>query len=1129
MLARILPGLVAIVFFGALHAEDVGLHHQLTATLEPAAHQIEVTDKITLPAGRGKAPLFFLLHEGLDVTSLTPGVAVGPSDGVIEAARFGMKPEDFPARAAVGRTLYTVVFLKEFDGAVTFTLRYRGRIHHPIKQLAEQYARGFSLTPGLITEKGVYLGGGSWWTPWFGDGYFTFELTTSVPEGWDTVSQGRRGLHEVRDGRRFTTWVCEAPMEEVYLIAAKFSEYAFSAGAVDVMAFLRTPDENLANKYLETTAQYVEMYRRLLGPYPFTKFALVENFWQTGYGMPSFTLLGDKIIRFPFILHSSYPHELLHNYWGNSVYVDYKTGNWCEGITVYHADHLISEQRGQGREYRRTALQKYTDYVTAENDFPLKEFRSRYNAASEAIGYGKSMMMWNMLRASVGDEVFLAGFQKFYRDNKFKAASFDDVRVAFEEVSGKKLGGFFDQWVERKGAPELRLTDAQVKGEDGPFQLRFSLSQVQEGTPFSLEVPLAVSSAGSTETKIVTLTQMKQSFELTLAKKPVLLQVDPQFQLFRKLHPEEVPPTLSKIYGSGKILILLPSKAEEWRSKAYEALAKTWARDRTKSFTVTLDENVAELPADCAIWIFGDENINAGLVEKGLEGYDAELGAESFRLGRSTFARKSNSCVVAVRHPGNPSSVLALLTVGDPKAGAGLGRKLLHYGKYSALVFEGDEPTNVAKTTWRAVKSPLVKELDRESKASDLAHARELPKRKPLARLTPVFSAERMMSHVKVLSGDDMEGRGLGTQGIGKAAEYIAAQFKAAGLRPGGDEGSYFQTWEGVVGPHGKTGKLINVIAVLPGTKKELAGQSAVLCAHYDHLGAGWPDVKKGNEGKIHPGADDNASGVAVLLELAQLLGKTLKPDRSVIFAAFTGEENHLVGSRHYVKVMKSFPAKKAIGALNLDTVGRLGTKKLLVINSASAREWKFIFMGCGFVTGVESEMVTQDIASSDQVSFIEGGVPAVQIFAGAHEDYHKPSDTAEKIDASGLVKVAAFTREALLYLTSRVEPLTFKGKAATGKKPPAPKGSRRVSTGSMPDFSYKGKGVRIQAVSKGSAADKAGLKKGDVIIKIGDKDVQGLRDYATALKSFSPGDEVEITYLRDGKEATVKLVLGAR
>ena len=133
--------------------------------------------------------------------------------------------------------------------------------------------------------------------------------------------------HALEGGRRRVTWSCAHPMPEVYLVAARFTEYSRPAGAVTAYAFLRKPDRNLAARYLEATAQYLEMYRGLFGPYPYKQFALVENFWETGYGMPSFTLLGEKIIRFPFILHSSYPHEILHNWWGNSVFVAYEGGN----------------------------------------------------------------------------------------------------------------------------------------------------------------------------------------------------------------------------------------------------------------------------------------------------------------------------------------------------------------------------------------------------------------------------------------------------------------------------------------------------------------------------------------------------------------------------------------------------------------------------------------------------------------------------------------------------------------------------------------------------------------------------------------------------------------------------------
>jgi len=461
----------------------------------------------------------------------------------------------------------------------------------------------------------------------------------------------------------------------------------------------------------------------------------------------------------------------------------------------------------------------------------------------------------------------------------------------------------------------------------------------------------------------------------------------------------------------------------------------------------------------------------------------------------------------------------------------GLARKLPHYGKYSYLAFAGDEPTNMAKGQWPAVHSPLTAVIPLEDGKLPQTIKKELPKRAALAQLAPLFSAERMMKHIKYLASDELQGRGLGSTGIEKAARYIVQQFKAAGLQPGADNGGYLQSWQEVVDAAGRKGTVNNIIGVIPGTNSKYAGQAVVVSAHYDHLGLGWPDVRQGNEGKIHHGADDNASGIAVLLELAKNMGKTLKPERSIVFVAFTAEESGLKGSHYFVKQYKRFPAKKIIAALNLDTVGRLNGKKLLILNSSSAKEWPFIFMGIGYVTGVQSEMVTQQLDASDQVSFVKAGIPAVQIFSGAHRDYHRPTDTWDKIDAAGLVKVAAFTREVILYLAEREETLTFLGKTggSTAKHPAAAKGSRRVSAGTMPDFAYQGKGVRIQNITPDSPAQKAGLKAGDVIVKLDDTDVNDLRDYSNALKKHRPGDVALFTFEREGKQKEVKVKLAER
>ncbi|MFQ5584313.1 MAG: M1 family metallopeptidase, partial [Calditrichia bacterium] len=637
------------------------IHHNLMVTLEPQQQSFQATDSITIPAPRVEPEITFLLNSNLQISSQTPGVHIKLDKSNITAKDLGMDREDVQLSSRISVNRYIVTLSVPPGEDAVFAVKFGGEIHYPIQQMGEEYARAFSQTPGIISDEGVFLSGSTYWVPWFDDELINFMLTTTLPEKWDVVSQGKRTLHDIRNGSRITCWNSPEPMEEIYLIAARFTEYSRAAGAVNVMAFLRTPDENLANKYLETTAQYLEMYRKLIGPYPFSKFALVENFWETGYGMPSFTLLGEKIIRFPFILHSSYPHELLHNYWGNSVYVDFNNGNWCEGLTAYMADHLIKEQRGQGADYRRSTLQKYTDYVNPSNDFPLKEFISRHDAPSEAVGYGKCLMMWDMLRGQVGDEQFVKGFQNFYRNYKFKVASFDDIRKSFESVTDRDFRPFFKQWVERTGAPQLSLSDVGVDKTAGGYKLSFKLAQLQKEAPFTLAIPVTVSFEEKVEINRVEMSSKEQSYEMTFPQEPLLVQVDPQFNIFRRLNYNEIPPSLSKIFGSDEILILLPSRAPAGELETYRKLADKWAKDSSKKIEVGLDNEIQTIPADKAVWVFGAQNIFRKTIEKALSDYDAELGDEEVRLGKSSFTTANNSFIISVRHPQNPNSVLVLL------------------------------------------------------------------------------------------------------------------------------------------------------------------------------------------------------------------------------------------------------------------------------------------------------------------------------------------------------------------------------------------------------------------------------------------------------------------------------------
>ena len=1083
------------------------IHHDLDVILKPAEASIEVRDTITLPDSHPDV-LTFALHPALlprapavDV-HLTPLPASAPGD---ETGR--IPPVHYRVELPAGQR--------------RFTLHYRGNILHALQRQGEEYARSFQETQGMISHEGVFLAAASFWYPHFEAGLIKFELGIQMPAGWRGMTQGARTNRETENGTASEHWHSNTPQEEIYLIAGPFTEYEQQADDVQAIVLLREPDPPLAQKYLDATQQYIELYSRLIGRYPFKKFAMVENFWETGYGMPSFTLLGPRVIRFPFILHSSYPHEILHNWWGNSVYVDYQSGNWAEGLTSYLADHLIKEQQGHGAKYRRTVLQKYTDHVGRQQDFPLTAFRSRHSARSEAIGYGKTLMLFHMLRRQLGDDDFIAGLRALYEHYRYRIAAFAAVQETFERVSRQPLAGFFSQWVERTGAPQLRITQGRVSAHAGGHRLTATSEQTQPGEPYTLQFPVAVHLDGRDQAwqTDIRITQRRHTLKLDLPARPRQLDIDPEFDVFRRLHRNEIPPAVSQAMGAGRVLLVLPATTTPEMRRAYRALAESWQAGKADSVEVVVDTALKSLPDDRAVWLFGGDNRFRPQLRHALQGYAFEDQGDSVRFEQTSLATATHSIVVLGRHPQAPEHALGWLAADSPDALPGLGRKLPHYGRYSYLAFTGAAPDNVLKGQWPVLDSPMSLKLAQEESTTIQPAAARLAPRKPLAAPAGRFSTARMRADTTFLAAGDMAGRGLGTTELERAADYIAAQFRAAGLQPGGDAASWFQRWQEHVDELGRTVKLANVIGVLPGTDPGLAGESLVIGAHYDHLGYGEQAGRSEDRGKVHPGADDNASGLAVLLELVRALeGKALP--RTLVFVAFTAEEHGRLGSRHYVRHTPAYPADKILAMLNLDTVGRLGDKPLILFGTGTADEWPHIFRGAGYVTGVPVEMVADDFGSSDQTSFIEAGIPAVQFFGGNHADVHRPGDTLDKLDLDGMISVARVLYETVEYLAGRTHSLS--STLDSPPSPPAATGKRRVSFGTVPDFTYSGTGVRLDAVRNATPAERAGLREGDIIVSVNETPVHDLRGYSGILRQLNPGDEIRVRFRREDAELAI-------
>jgi hypothetical protein len=315
-----------------------------------------------------------------------------------------------------------------------------------------------------------------------------------------------------------------------------------------------------------------------------------------------------------------------------------------------------------------------------------------------------------------------------------------------------------------------------------------------------------------------------------------------------------------------------------------------------------------------------------------------------------------------------------------------------------------------------------------------------------------------------------------------------------------------------------KTVQVKNVAGIIPGDSSVI-----VLGAHYDHLGYGQSGSLDPKPGKIHPGADDNGSGTSSIIEIARLLKK--EPLReTVMVCSFTAEETGLGGSGHLVK---DFPGgfSHVRMMINLDMVGRMSENKITVVGCKTATQFDSLVTVANKDVGIDVTCKGDGYGPSDNMSFYMADKPVLYLFTGVHADYHKSTDTADKIDYKDMTRVVHFTDNLVHTIDDYTPMLTF---VKTSEAPKQGEGRLRSSLGSVPDFSQPDslKGYLIGDAKPGGAADKAGIKKGDLVIRMGKVSIGNIYDLMNALRIYAPGDTVDITYLRDQEQKQTKAVL---
>ncbi|MCK6558961.1 M20/M25/M40 family metallo-hydrolase [candidate division KSB1 bacterium] len=314
-----------------------------------------------------------------------------------------------------------------------------------------------------------------------------------------------------------------------------------------------------------------------------------------------------------------------------------------------------------------------------------------------------------------------------------------------------------------------------------------------------------------------------------------------------------------------------------------------------------------------------------------------------------------------------------------------------------------------------------------------------------------------------------------------------------------------------------------NIVAVLRGSDPELQQQAVVVGAHYDHLGRSQegsrsPDSANG----IHNGADDNASGTAGLLELAQYFAaQPQKPRRSLVFTAFTGEELGLLGSAHYVN-QPALPLEKTIAMINMDMIGRLRDSTLIVQGVGTSPRWQTLVDSLKANTHLKLKLVKDGHGPSDHASFYLKNIPVLFFFTDLHEDYHRVTDDADKINVAGEAEVLQLVAKTITEIANS-DSLPLFTKTDSERRPMT---AFRVSLGTMPDYAAEVEGLRLSGVREGGPAARAGLQTGDIIIKFGAIDIKNIYDYTYALGEHAPGQEVEIVALRNGNKMVFTVTL---
>ncbi len=547
--------------------------------------------------------------------------------------------------------------------------------------------------PGMLSsggDDGFFLPGYDAWIPRDESGRISYHITVTVPAGQRAVASGKFVSEQATENLYLATFETVNPGEPPSLFVGPYQVAERVSNGLRLRTYFHEELVPLAETYLEAADGYIRRYQQSIGDYPYSDFHVISAPIPVGLGFPNLTYVGRQVIPLPFMRTRSLAHEVLHNWWGNAVSVDYASGNWAEGLTTFLADYALAAD--QGREAAQGMRIKWLrDYAAlpTERDQPVKAFTSKQHQASQVIGYNKVAFIFHMLTQQIGQDAFDDGLRGFWQKHKHGTAGWRDLQAAFERAAGQDLDWFFRQWLLRSGAPRLSLGAHSVNQDEAGFRTRVEILQPVTGYRFQL--PVSLTTVDGTLQYEITINDTLTQVEFVTPAKPLYFQADPGSDVFRRLHQDETPPILRDVTLDPETRTLIASSDADFAGAA-RSLASGLMDTQPRFDNLA----AAQQPGNSLLLITTNDRLAEDLKLLGLErpsglpqvAYSAEVWT----------ARRTDGAAVLVVSAANTDDLKSLL------------RSLPHYGGQSYVLFEAGRA--LSRGIWPITRGALFRDLD---------------------------------------------------------------------------------------------------------------------------------------------------------------------------------------------------------------------------------------------------------------------------------------------------------------------------------------------------------------------------------------------------------------------------------